>query len=465
MQSLDTTNAPRSTTIQTTMDVVNTATHDTNDGMKGCDIRSGINSPPSVLMPFDKRSSDTSSLNAQQTSTRNSEEPKIMHSDERLVYYLHLMQPNAITRKAFDFVVDRAKVQLTSILRSVVRTLCKRTHDDDQMHPLDKEEPILKTNPLRHVLLVPPEHPAVWELYKKAQASNWTAEEIDLAADLADWEHRLNENERTFLKHVLAFFAASDGIVNENLVGRFCREVQLPEARCFYGFQVAIENVHSETYSLLISTYVRDKQERERLFRAIHTIPCVRRKAEWALKWIDSSHRFAERLVAFAVVEGIFFSGAFCAIFWVKKRGLMPGLTFSNELISRDEGMHCDFACTLYNMLVNRLSQNVVEKIVSEAVVEEKAFVCEAIPVDLIGMNSRLMSTYIEYCADRLLVALGHKKLYNATNPFDWMELISLQGKTNFFEKRVAEYQKAGVMAGLSKSPGALREFELDADF
>jgi len=333
------------------------------------------------------------------------------------------------------------------------------------LHPSDVDEPILTENKQRFVLF-PIKHPRVWEMYKKAEASFWTAEEIDLAHDMTDWD-KLTSDEKHFVKHVLAFFAASDGIVNENLVERFASEVQLPEARCFYGFQIAMENIHSETYSLLIDTYVRDVTERNNLFNAIDTVPCVQKKANWALQWITRENsRFAERLVAFAVVEGIFFSGSFCAIFWLKKRGLMPGLTFSNELISRDEGMHCDFACLLYSMLNERLSDETVQAIISDAVTHEKEFVCEALPVDLIGMNSRMMAQYIEFCADRLLVALGAPKLYNSANPFDWMELISLQGKTNFFEKRVGEYQKAGVMSGLdNKENPANNDFALDADF
>lgn len=271
---------------------------------------------------------------------------------------------------------------------------------------------------------------------------------------------KLNADEQRFIKHVIAFFAASDGIVNENLATRFMSEVQIPEARCFYGFQIAMENVHSETYSLLIDTYVKDPAEKASLFNAIETVPMVGRKAEWAMKWIDSQDSFAARLVAFAAVEGIFFSGSFCAIFWLKKRGLMPGLSFSNELISRDEGLHCDFACLLYSMLENKLSQDVLLEIITQAVQIEKEFVTDAIPVDLIGMNSALMSQYIEFVADRLLGALGCPKQYGTANPFEWMELISLQGKTNFFEKRVADYQKAGVMAS-SES----RRVAFDEDF
>lgn len=320
-------------------------------------------------------------------------------------------------------------------------------------------EPILVPNARRFVLF-PIRYPQLWKFYKMAEASFWTAEEIDLAGDIRDWE-ALTKSEQTFVCHVLAFFAASDGIVNENIVQNFCNEVQIPEARCFYGFQVAMENIHSETYSLLIDTLIKDTAEKERLLNAIETVPVVKKKAEWAMKYITESVRFAERLVAFTVVEGIFFSGSFCAIFWLKKRGLMPGLTFSNELISRDEGLHCDFACLLYSMLENKLSNDELHAIVGEAVTYEKEFVCEALNVDLIGMNKNMMSTYIEFCADRLLVALGGEKLFQATNPFDWMELISLQGKTNFFEKRVGEYQKAGVMGGT----GVTHEFAIDAEF
>jgi len=296
-------------------------------------------------------------------------------------------------------------------------------------------------------------------MYKKHMASFWTTEEIDLQKDLEHWG-KLNSDEQRFIKHVIAFFAASDGIVNENLATRFMSEVQIPEARCFYGFQIAMENVHSETYSLLIDTYVKDPAEKASLFNAIETVPMVGRKAEWAMRWIDSQDSFATRLVAFAAVEGIFFSGSFCAIFWLKKRGLMPGLSFSNELISRDEGLHCDFACLLYSMLENKLSQETLLEIITQAVEIEKEFVTDAIPVDLIGMNAALMSQYIEFVADRLLGALGHPKHYGTANPFEWMELISLQGKTNFFEKRVADYQKAGVMAS-SES----RRVAFDEDF
>lgn len=320
-------------------------------------------------------------------------------------------------------------------------------------------EPILQENKDRFVLF-PIKHDAVWKMYKQAEASFWTAEEIDLSADLFDWNKKLNNDERHFIKHVLAFFAASDGIVNENLVLNFMREVQIPEARCFYGFQVAIENIHAETYSLLIDTYIKDTKERTYLFNALETVPCVKKKADWALNWIENAPSFAHRLIAFAAVEGIFFSGSFCAIFWLKKRGLMPGLTFSNELISRDEGLHCDFACLLYSMLQKQLPEQEVKDIICEAVDNEKEFVTDALPVALIGMNAVLMQQYIEFVADRLLVALGCSKVYNATNPFPFMEMISLQGKTNFFEKRVAEYQKAGVMAEKDE-----QIFAIDDDF
>jgi ribonucleoside-diphosphate reductase beta chain len=320
-----------------------------------------------------------------------------------------------------------------------------------------QQEPLLAPNPNRFVLF-PIQNPQVWEFYKKAEASFWTAEEIDLSQDQKDWNN-LNDNERHFIKHVLAFFAASDGIVNENLAINFMQEVQMPEARCFYGFQIMMENIHSETYSLLIDTYIKDPKEKDYLFNALETVPAVQRKGQWALTWINSEN-FAERLIAFAAVEGIFFSGSFCSIFWLKKRGLMPGLTFSNELISRDEGLHCDFACLLYSYLQNKLPEERVQAIIRDAVTIEQEFVTEALPVSLIGMNARTMSQYIEFVADRLLVSLGCGKIYNSTNPFDFMEMISVQGKTNFFEKRVAEYQKAGVM-----TERADNMFSLDEDF
>ncbi|KAA8914835.1 ribonucleotide reductase [Sphaerosporella brunnea] len=301
-------------------------------------------------------------------------------------------------------------------------------------------------------VLFPIKYHEIWQMYKKAEASFWTAEEIDLSKDLHDWHNRLNNDERFFISHVLAFFAASDGIVNENLVQRFSNEVQAPEARCFYGFQIMMENIHSETYSLLIDTYVKDPRQRAYLFDAIETIPCIKKKAEWAIKWIEDTHStFAQRLVAFAAVEGIFFSGSFASIFWLKKRGLMPGLSFSNELISRDEGLHTDFACLLFQHLKHRPSKQAVLDIIIEAVAIECEFLTEALPVALLGMNSNLMVQYIEFVADRLLLSLGNSKHYNSTNPFDFMESISLSGKTNFFEKRVGDYQKAGVMASTTK--------------
>ncbi len=320
-------------------------------------------------------------------------------------------------------------------------------------------EPILIKNNDRFVLF-PIVHNDIWQFYKKAEASFWTAEEIDLSQDLIDWNEKLTDDERHFIKHVLAFFAASDGIVNENLAENFLSEVQYTEAKFFYGFQITIENIHSETYSLLIDTYIRDDKEKTYLFNAVDTIPCVKQKADWALRWIDEGS-YAERLIAFAAVEGIFFSGSFCSIFWLKKRGLMPGLSFSNELISRDEGLHCDFACLLYNNhLVNQLPKETVTKIITDAVEIEKIFVTDAIPVKLIGMNADLMQQYIEFVADRLLAELGCDTVYKATNPFDFMDMISIQGKTNFFEKRVAEYQKAGVL-----NSGENQSFSLDEDF
>lgn len=304
-------------------------------------------------------------------------------------------------------------------------------------------EPILKSNPDRFVMF-PIKHPDIWEFYKKAEASFWTAEEIDLADDIAHYKS-LNDGERHFVNNVLAFFAASDGIVNENLAENFIREVQYPEAKSFYGFQIMMENIHSETYSLLIDTYVKDSEEQNKYFKAIETIPCVKQKADWALKWI-SSPSFAERLVAFAAVEGIFFSGSFCSIFWLKKRGLMPGLSFSNELISRDEGLHCDFAVHLHNNhVIEKVSKERITEILTSALEIEKDFITNSLPVDLIGMNSSLMKQYLEFVTDRLLVDLNCDKVYKSSNPFDFMQNIALQNKTNFFEKRVAEYSKSGV--------------------
>jgi len=329
---------------------------------------------------------------------------------------------------------------------------------------LEQKDPLLMENPRRWVMF-PIQHNEVWEMYKKHEASFWTAEEIDLSQDLKDWD-TLAVSEQHFIKHILAFFAASDGIVLENLAGQFSTEIQIPEARAFYGFQMAMENIHSETYSLLIEQYIKDPVEKDQVFDAINTMPAVREKANWAIQWMNGENSFAERVIAFAAVEGVLFSGSFCAVYWLKKRGLMPGLTFSNELISRDEGLHAEFACLIYSMLQNKLPEDVVHDIVRGAVDVERRFICEALSCDLIGMNSELMTRYIEFCADRLLTALGHSKLYGATNPFDWMELISLQGKTNFFEKRVGEYQKAGVMTSANSEEATLAKgFALDVDF
>ena len=321
-------------------------------------------------------------------------------------------------------------------------------------------EPILKENKDRFVIF-PIKHHDLWEWYKKCEASFWTAEEIDLHQDLTDWKTKLNDDERYFIKHILAFFAASDGIVNENLAENFVNEVQYSEAKFFYGFQIMMENIHSETYSLLIDTYVKDDAEKDKLFNAIETFPAIKKKADWALKWIESDS-FAERLIAFAGVEGIFFSGAFCSIFWLKKRGLMPGLTFSNELISRDEGVHCDYAVHLHNNhLVNKVPKERITEILTDSLDIEKEFITESLPVSLIGMNAKLMTQYLEFVTDRLLVELNCDKVYNSTNPFEFMDMISLQGKTNFFEKRVSEYQKAGVLNNDTRS----EEISFDEDF
>ena len=320
-------------------------------------------------------------------------------------------------------------------------------------------EPILQENKNRFVIF-PIEHHDIWEWYKKCEASFWTAEEIDLSEDLNDWKSKLSDDERYFIKHILAFFAASDGIVNENLAENFVNEVQYSEAKFFYGFQIMMENIHSETYSLLIDTYVKDPEEKDTLFNAIETFPAIKKKADWALKWIESDS-FAERLIAFAAVEGIFFSGAFCSIFWLKKRGLMPGLSFSNELISRDEGVHCDFAVHLHNKhLVNKVSSKRIREILLDALNIEREFITESLPISLIGMNSKLMTQYLEFVTDRLLVELNCEKEYNATNPFDFMDLISLQGKTNFFEKRVGEYSN-------KSNPNSENQFKFstNADF
>ncbi len=356
--------------------------------------------------------------------------------------------PTVPTRKrarSFDSGAVRGSLSLEPVL-----PLAKRR---------EREEPLLKENPHRFVLF-PIQHQDVWDLYKKAEASFWTAEEVDLSKDTKDWQG-LTDKERHFISHVLAFFAASDGIVNENLAMNFSNQVQWPEARCFYGFQIMMENVHSESYSLLIDTYIKDPAEKERLFKAIETVPCVKKKADWAITWMQSEEAdFASRLMAFACVEGIFFSGSFCAIFWLKERGVMQGLTTSNEFISRDEGMHTDFACLLYSKLVHKLSKTKAHKMIREAVRIEKEFITDALPCALIGMNAKLMGHYIEFVADRLLVQLGYPKIWNVTCPFPFMERIALEGKTNFFEKRVAEYSKAGV----GKSREAMT-FATDADF
>ena len=323
----------------------------------------------------------------------------------------------------------------------------------------EMEEPLLKENPNRFVLF-PIQHQDVWAIYKKAEASFWTAEEVDLSKDTKDWDI-LTDNERHFISHVIGFFAASDGIVNENLAMNFSNQVQWPEARCFYGFQIMMENIHSEVYSLLIDTYIKNADEKSHLLRSIETIPCIKKKADWAIRWMESEEAdFASRLMAFACVEGIFFSGAFCAIYWIKERGIMPGLTTSNEFISRDEGLHTEFACLLYSKLNHKLSKTKAHKMIREAVRIEKEFIVDALPCSLIGMNAKLMSQYIEFVADRLLVQLGYPKIWNTANPFAFMERISLEGKTNFFEKRVAEYAKVGV--GKSREE---MSFATDADF
>lgn len=321
-------------------------------------------------------------------------------------------------------------------------------------------DPLLAPNEDRFVLF-PLKYHSIWDLYKKHMAVFWTAEEIDLANDINDWE-KLNNDERHFISHVLAFFAASDGIVNENLAVRFYKDIQIPEARCFYGFQIAMENIHSETYSLLIDTYIKDAKERDKLFHAAQNIACVAKKAQWAMKWMNSKQSFAHRLIAFAAVEGIFFSGSFCAIFWLKKRGLMPGLCTSNEFISRDEGLHCEFACHIHSLLTKeeQISSDTIKEIITEAVEIEKEFISEALPVSLIGINAELMKQYIEFVADHWLGQLGVAPVYKTVNPFEWMELISLEGKTNFFEKRVSEYQRPGVLADKEQ-----QSFTLDADF
>jgi ribonucleoside-diphosphate reductase subunit M2 len=303
-------------------------------------------------------------------------------------------------------------------------------------------EPLLVPDDNRFVMF-PIKHNDIWDMYKKQIDCFWRAEEIDLSKDSTHWD-TLNADEKHFISMILAFFAASDGIVLENLASRFMTEIQVSEARAFYGFQIAMENIHSQTYSLLIETYIKDSEEKHKLFNAIENFPCIKKKSDWAQKWIhDNRSSFATRLVAFACVEGIFFSGAFCSIYWLKKRGLMPGLTFSNELISRDEALHCEFAILLYSKLLKKIDKARIHELIKEAVDIETEFICEALPCRLIGMNSEMMSQYIRFVADRLCVQLGYKKIYNVSNPFDFMELISLEGKTNFFERKVGEYALA----------------------
>lgn len=319
-------------------------------------------------------------------------------------------------------------------------------------------EPLLQESLDRFVLL-PIKYDNLWKMYKEQMANFWTAEEINLSDDLSDWA-KLNKDEKHFISHILAFFSASDGIVNENLCLRFYNDIKAPEARAFYTFQMAMETIHAETYAQLIDTYIKNPKEKEYLFKAVENIPCIQKKADWAMKWIHSQDDFALRLLAFAAVEGIFFSGSFCSIFWLKKRGLMPGLAFSNELISRDEGLHTKFAIELYKMLNNKPSVEVIKNLITEAVAFEKEFITEALPVSLIGMNAKLMSQYIEYVADHLMLQIGHKPIYGATNPFDWMELISLEGKTNYFEKQNSSYKKAGIVDSKTDE-----KFSLTMDF
>lgn len=381
------------------------------------------------------------------------------------------MSVASITKSMTDLEIETQIRNAAAIKQGVVSITTDSAHQQflkkhavhrHQLKAKEVSEPLLMENKRRFVLM-PIKYHEIWQMYKKAEASFWTVEEIDLSKDLNDWNNKLNANERFFISRVLAFFAASDGIVNENLVENFSAEVQIPEAKFFYGFQIMMENIHSETYSMLIDTYIKDPKESEFLFNAIETIPCIKEKADWALRWItDKDALFAERLIAFAAVEGIFFSGSFASIFWLKKRGLMPGLTFSNELICRDEGLHTDFACLLFSHLENKPDCEIVEKIITEAVTIEKKYFTDALPASLLGMNSKLMCQYVEFCADRLLVALGNKKVYNVSNPFDFMENISLAGKTNFFEKRVSDYQKAGVMA---KQENEETGFTFDDDF
>ncbi|EDO19014.1 hypothetical protein Kpol_2002p85 [Vanderwaltozyma polyspora DSM 70294] len=371
---------------------------------------------------------------------------------------LEALKENKYDKEAFELRLSKAAEEHREFM-------AKHRVQRHELKEKETEEPLLVADPNRKILF-PIQYPDIYEAYKRAEASFWTAEEIDLSKDLHDWNNRMNENERFFISRVLAFFAASDGIVNENLTENFSVEAQILEAKCFYGFQIMIENIHSETYSLLIDTYIKDPKESQYLFNAIETIPQIKEKAEWALRWInDSEALFAERLVAFAAIEGVFFSGSFASIFWLKKRGLMPGLTFSNELICRDEGLHTDFACLLFSHIKNKPDPAIVEKIVTEAVEIEKRYFTDALPVALLGMNADLMNQYVEFVADRLLVAFGNEKVFKVENPFDFMENISLAGKTNFFEKRVSDYQKASVIAKSSNTEVETGALALDEDF
>ncbi|XP_038057462.1 ribonucleoside-diphosphate reductase subunit M2 B-like [Patiria miniata] len=395
--------------------------------------------------------SPDSTANKMKTLTNNMQNSRI--SDQENQHPMRTKQVKVLGDSQKQNIIPTTKTPSKEEKRKELKEFKKKQQD------LLQDEPLLRENPHRFVIF-PIQYKDIWDMYKKAEASFWTVEEVDLSKDLPDWES-LKPDERHFISHVLAFFAASDGIVNENLVERFSQEVQVPEARCFYGFQIAIENIHSEMYSLLIDTYIRDPKERTFLFNAIETLPCVKQKADWALNWINSDmSTYGERVVAFAAVEGIFFSGSFASIFWLKKRGLMHGLTFSNELISRDEGLHCDFACLMFSHLVHKPSEERIKFIIKEAVKIEQEFLTDALPCSLIGMNAKLMKQYIEFVADRLLLELKCTKIWNVENPFDFMENISLEGKTNFFEKRVGEYQKSGVMASKEE-----QVFRLDADF
>jgi len=349
------------------------------------------------------------------------------------------------------------EAKLIAQLEKSMQEPMKHTYEEivkakpSQVEKSNEDEPLLREN-LRRFVMFPIQYPDIWKMYKQAEASFWTVEEVDLEEDVIDWEEKLKPQEKYFISHVLAFFAASDGIVNENLVECFSQEVQLPEARSFYGFQIAMENVHSEMYSLLIETLVRDSIEKDNLFNAIETMPSIQKKAVWALRWINKDNAsFGERIIGFAAVEGIFFSGSFAAIFWLKKRNLMPGLTFSNELISRDEGLHCDFACLMFKHLKNKPSEEKVKSIIVDAVKIEQEFLTQSLPCDLLGMNKELMKTYIFFVADRLIAALGFSKIWNVQNPFDFMENISLARKANFFESRVSDYQKGRVMESINE--------------